>query len=134
MKPEDYKKSSKVLKGQSQHWKLTVMIFLTVIQIVLLILMIVSFAKPDNVVSFFLGFDGSAIGVVSVAHSLIWAPWFAFALRCPKCKRAMVWHIMKNGSQNKFVPSFVQMLYERCPSCGAEWDELSSGPNGNASN
>lgn len=136
MKTKCEKYPKNLFTVSSQYWKFAVMIILTIVQLILVVLMIVSFSQPKNPVFTSMPIDGPIISLFSVAHSMIWIPWFAFSLRCPKCKKAMVWHIMRKSAQSRFVLIFVQMLYESCPACGVKWESLekSNVPTGHLGN
>lgn len=72
--------------------------------------------------------DGDFVGVVNVLHGFfIFIPWLAFALKCPTCKRAILWYIMRKGEQRDFVKNVMLATQGECPACKMKYSEMDMG-------
>ncbi len=117
-----------VFSVSKQKWKFILLLVLLANQVILFALMIWSSQEPGNVVLDSPRIKDIHLGLLNVFHGCILLPWLAFALRCPACKKAIVWYIMRKREQRDFVPLFVQSLHVGCPACNVTYASLENVP------
>ncbi len=109
----------------NQKWKAVLFIVLLINQFVLFGLMFWSVWNRENVIVQVTGIDDVGFGLINVLHGLlIFMPWTAFSLRCPKCRKALVWYVMRHGDQKEFVPAVMNGIFAECPACKVSYSSM----------
>lgn len=56
--------------------------------------------------------------------TIFWFAWWAFAIRCPTCGEAPVWHQMRHGDASDAVARIMAITV--CPACGFDPEPAST--------
>jgi hypothetical protein len=111
----------------NQKWKVLLFIVLLINQFVLFGLMFWSIWNRDNVIVQITRIDDVGFGLINVLYGIfLFMPWTAFSLKCPKCRKALVWYIMRHGDQCNFVPAVMNGIFVGCPACKVDYLSMST--------
>lgn len=110
----------------NQKWKAALFIVLLINQFVLFGLMYWSIWNRDNVIGQSMGIDDIGFGLINVFHGIfLFMPWTAFSFKCPKCRKALVWYVIRHGDQSNFVPAVMNGIFVGCPACKVDYLSMS---------
>lgn len=127
MKNDQTKYSGSIMLFQvsNQRWKHNVFYLLLILQLMLVgASIIVEMQTEDNILAW-LGIRQETVSLITTIYAaVIFLPWTMFSLRCPSCRKAMIWYIMNNKEQSNFVAQYAHTLHVGCPACKMQYSSL----------
>jgi len=60
------------------------------------------------------------IALFFLFYTIVWFLWLLFGIRCPSCKRAPVFRILRTSDANRWVATLLEL--SACPLCGDKGD------------
>ena len=122
--PKSFKKVT-LFQVSNQKWKIYVFYLLLILQLILIGASIIADTQVEDVFSTRLGARPEAISLITTIYGIcIFIPWATFSLRCPKCRKAMIWYIMKEKDQSDFATHYVHIIHVGCPVCKLKYSSL----------
>ena len=114
-----------LFRVSNQRWKYNVFYLLLILQLMLVGGTIIVEMQTEGDVLAWLGIrQGTVSFITTIYAGAVFLPWTMFSLRCPSCRKAMVWYIMNDKEQNDFVTQYSHILHVGCPACKIQYSSL----------
>jgi len=98
-----------------QLWKLWFVTIIGGLEVILLVLMISSIVYPENYILAKYGIGELETRTVFLILSLIFLYGLFFLVKCPQCKRKLLYKIIKESGVNDWM--VIAIKFKQCPYC-----------------